>query len=221
MCAITWVCTPIVAVAQNILPDTSEPVPCVTNTGLAGVVFDGHFNTIKAPTNFHSIAISDSNGASYKDRTISDGSTVIYADIRLGEDVLVWSDDQDNNSEASIIKFIDADSEVIETCFITGVDFDPKRHDGSNFSLGYCRFNQTSGVSRVSKGATLIFQLPEKYREGATSPESVLEHQVLPGARQVQLIGNATGFATFVWLGENRGSGALKGLCPVLVTDLQ
>lgn len=219
--AIAWVLTSMNALAQTILPTSAEPVPCVTNVEFSGVLFGGYYNTILAPPHFESISISDFDGTVYADRTVSNGKTTVFGDVNFGQNILIWSQNPQGSENKSTIQFKDIEDNVIQTCFIEVIEFDPAEHDASSMSLGFCEFNQTSGVSRVSLGAMMGFELPEKYREGATSPANVLNHRPLSGARQVQLIGNATGLATFIWLGEDKGSGPLRGVCPILVSDRQ
>lgn len=207
------------AAAQNLSNDSVASQPCRTNTGLSGILFGGHFNTIYAPDDLEVVHISNWDGTIYADPTVSNGEITVYPGLRYGSQVLVHSSEGAQVSQRTSIAFRNQHGETLGSCFVDVVSLDASVHDFSKIRLGFCEFGEQAGVLQLKVGAARVFDLPERYVEGATSPRSVLGHSPMVGARQVELTGNSEGLATFVWSGDDTGYGALKGVCPLIVSD--
>lgn len=216
--AIGWIFNPIAAFAEDASQANKEPLPCTTHMG-SGALFNGYFSTLIAPEEtegFSVVGLRDDQ--IIIDESMSDAIIKVFGDIRLGQNVLVYAQASNELESKNKVEFKDAKGEVLQTCHLTVVAFDPVKHDASTFEFGFCEFNRIAKVSRVPRNKTLIFDLPEKYVEGATSSPNVLEFAPLKGARQVKLIGKTAGLATFVWLARDVGNGMLRGVCPVIVS---
>lgn len=202
------------AVAQDI---SVASQPCRTSTGLPGVIFKGIDNTIFAPEGLKGVHISNWNGTTYVDSTVSNEDVTVFPSLRYGSQVLVYSHEDAQVNRRTSIAFRDRYGAILGSCFLSAVRLDTSTHDFSKTRLGFCKFGEEEGVSQLTIGTTNVFDLPEKYIEGTTSAPSVLGHSPMTGARQVRLIGYSQGFATFVWTGNDTGNGRLKGVCPFIV----
>ena len=206
-------------VAQGLSYEGEASQPCRTNTGVLGVLFKGHFNTIFTPENLETIHMSDWDGNVSAYTTVANEDITVFPDLRYGSQVLVYSSEQAQASRRTSIAFFDQLGESLGSCFVDVVLLDTSIYDFSKTRLGFCEFGEETGISQLTVGAAIVFDLPEKYSEGATSPLGVLEHSPMVGARQVELAGSSDGLATFIWSGDDTGEGALKGVCPLIVSD--
>ncbi len=171
------------AVAQDLGYETLASQPCRTNTGLPGLLFKGHFNTIFTPENLDKIHISNWDGTAYFDPTVANEDITVYPSIRYGSQVLVYSSEDAQISRRTSLAFYDQLGEALGSCFIDVVSLDTSIYDFSRTRLGFCEFGEEAGISQLTVGVAKVFDLPEKYFEGATSPLGVLDHSPMVLAR--------------------------------------
>lgn len=207
---------PIVAAAQDVVHDNADLEVCQTNSGVAGALFVGLFGTLEGPEGFASVAVAPSDGTEYDNLTSSNEDITLFADIRFERQILAFA--AAGADEPTRVEFRDDLGGVLQSCLISFATFDPSLHDFSQTSVGFCEFVDQGDILELEVGVAEIFELPEKYREGVTSPRSVLDHRPEVGAMQVKLTGGTAGYAIFAWLGDDAGNGMLKGLCPVVVS---
>jgi hypothetical protein len=210
---------PIVAFAQNERSTGDDLQACTTNAGSPGILFRRHFNTVVAPEVFDSIQLTASDGSSYTNSISSAADIILFPDVRFENQIEVFSMPRAKTDQRTVIEFRDSSGEIVQSCFVVVVEYDASIHDVSETAVGYCDFGGSNGVSNLKVGEVRMFDLPEKYREGAISPPSVVDYKPERGARQVTFTSHSAGFATFVWLGIDTGKGSLKGVCPIIVWD--
>jgi len=210
---------PIVAFAQNEKSGSDDLQACATNAGSPGVLFRRHFNTLVAPEVFNSIQLTAADGSSYTNSMSTVADIILFPDVRFEQQIQVFSMPRAKTDQRTVIEFRGSSGEILTSCFVTVVEYDASIHDASKTRVGYCNFGGNNGVSNLLVGDVRTFDLPEKYRDGAISPRSVLDYTLEKGWRQVTFVANSAGFATFVWLGVDTGNGMLKGLCPFIVLN--
>lgn len=209
--------SPFVAFAQHERSASDDLQACITNVGRSGILFRGYFNTLVAPEVFDSIQLTASDGSSYTPSMWRVADVILFPDVRFEKQIEVFSMPRAKTDQRTVIEFRDSSGEVLESCFVVVVEYDPSSHDISETVVGYCNFGRNNGVSHLLVGEVRTFDLPEKYHEGAISPSSVLDYTPEWGARQVTFTAKSPGLAIFVWLGADAGKGKLKGVCPFIV----
>lgn len=196
----------------------ADHVECLTNSGIPGVIFQGHFATVAAPTDVAGATL-DQPADLPENPSVSDSQVEVFPTVQYRDDMLVFAYPNAAADHQTTIYFTDKDGHTQGACTVSVVPLDPDEHDFAMTSKGYCRFGQDAGVSQFTTGSEQIFDLPEKYFEGGISGTSSMEYAPVFGARQIRFTARSAGHTTFLWLGEDNGSGAIKGLCPFMVSD--
>lgn len=204
--------------AQNVVPDNTAHPVCQTNSGIPGVIFQGHSGTLVAPRNFGAIALDDVNEAT-ENASVGNGQVEIFSSIRFGQEILIFSYPNADIERQTTVYFVDGFGRTKSACELSIRRFDPEQHDLAATSRGYCQFGQRTGISTITIGTNEVFDFPERYVEGMTSRPSVMNYNPEPGGRAVRLYALSEGHAIFAWMGEDTGNGILKGLCPFIVSD--
>lgn len=206
---------PVIAFAQS--PETDDHQACITNVGSSGVLFRGHMHTLVGPEVFGSIRLTAEDGFSYTHETTRLEEVHFIADSRFGNQIQVFAAPFAKTERRTVIEFLDPSGKILESCFVVVVEYDASIYDLSETVVGYCDFGGRSGVTNMKVGESRTFDLPEKYRDGA-SPFGVLEYRPEKGWRKITFTAKSQGLAFFAWLGKDIGNGMLRGVCPFIVT---
>lgn len=188
-------------------------VPCATNNDLDGQLYSGMFGVISSIDDFTNVTLSNNNLS-------------VYPSVRTELSVLVFSGEyrgpysQGGAKESAgvtgsttQVRFSNARGEVVHTCTIAAVAFDPSIHDLSNARFGFCDFDRNSSITQIRE-ASQDFTLPEKLTEVSAAPKNVLDALPIYGARGFEVFGRAPGVGTIVWSKRDTGQGTIGGVCP-------
>lgn len=211
--------TSTIATAQETVQQNTNLEPCMTSTGIPGTLFLGLLSTIDVPEGFSSAKLTPADRNVYVNNTVSNNNMRLYGDVLFGKQLLVQIEENAAIDGATKIEFLDDLGEVLQTCSVSFVSFDPVVHDLSKISIGFCSFNEETGIRALGVGEKQLLDFPEKVADHLSWPTTVLTSVVELGAQQVTFTGISEGYAMYAWLGDDVGNGMLRGLCPFFVSD--
>lgn len=186
---------------------------CTTGSEVAGYAVEGTLDLLEVPEGMARVDLSPSDGIEYPDRTVSNAGIVIFSELAVGDEILVFARPGQAGLD-HVVTFLDAADKRLERCALRVMAFDPDLHDPARIARGACGGEVPL---KLTSGQEVVIDLPEEHRDQTTMPTSVLSTLSISATR-IRLTAGVPGAAAFAWVGEDDGDGALKGLCPVEVS---
>lgn len=219
------------AFADGKTAQTPAAEPCMTSTGIPGVLIEGLHHAVQLPEQgLRLVQLNDAKLVT--DNFAFNGAIVVLMDGGPPSEILVESVGGSAKRGRSYLTFEGDDMLAAYSCYVDNVPYDPAAHDLSRITRGQCGFGAEQKVAQMGLGETITLEMPERltslpvaapvYLQDGTDlvdeTKVSLDFERVENGAKLAITARQSGPAAFLWsVSDDQGNKHFGGICPVLV----